>query len=114
MADLSGAAQDQFVASCSAYGGNDLLFAWEAPQNGCATVDTLSGEMDTILVIFDSCGGSEIACNDDADSASAIHESSLSFDVTAGTSYVIGLDAWSYSVNSDYVLDINITPGSCN
>ena len=60
---LAGATQDQFQASCTSQGTSDLLFAWEATQTGCATVDTLSGTMDSILVAFDGCpssGGTEI------------------------------------------------------
>jgi hypothetical protein len=117
--NLSGAALDQFQASCTTQGTNDLLFGWEAPTTGCATVDTLSGTMDSILVAFDACptsGGVEIpgACNDDFTPSSAVYESSIDFDVTAGTAYVIGLDAWSYSISSTYILDINIVPNvSC-
>ena len=116
---LAGATQDQFQASCTSQGTSDLLFAWEATQTGCATVDTLSGTMDSILVAFDGCpssGGTEIpgACNDDFAVSSGIYESEISFDVVAGTSYVIGLDAWSYSVNSTYILDVNVDPNvSC-
>ena len=61
-------------------------------------------------------GGTEIpgACNDDFAVSSGIYESEISFDVVAGSSYVIGLDAWSYSVNSTYILDVNVNPNvSC-
>jgi len=116
--NLASAQLDQFQATCTTQGTNDLLFAWEAPQSGCATIDTLDGTMDSILVAFDSCpsaGGAELACNDDFDLSGGVYESSIQIDVTAGTGYVIGLDAWSYSVSSPYILDINIDPNtSCN
>ena len=109
--------QDQFFASCASQNSNDLTFAWEATVSGCATVDTLSGTMDSILVAFDACpgaGGVELACNDDYDLFGGIYESEISFDVVAGSQYIIGLDSWSYSTASTYVLDINVDPGvSC-
>jgi hypothetical protein len=114
--DLTGATVSHFQASCSAQGASDYVVAWEASDSGCATVDTLSGTMDTILALFDDCpsnGGTELACNDD--SSSTVFESELSYDVTAGTVYYIGLDAWTYDIAATYVLDVNVAVGtSCN
>ena len=114
--NLSSATVDNFQASCSTQGTNDYVIAWEAPSSGCATIDTLSGTMDTILTIFDDCpsnGGTELACNDDY--SSSIFESEINHDVVAGTTYYIGLDAWSYDIAATYVLDINVAAGtSCN
>jgi hypothetical protein len=110
-ATLEDALFDQFQASCTTQGGEDMTYTWEAPTTGCATVDTLSGTMDSILVAFTDCpgsGGTEIACNDDYSLSGGIYESEISFDVVAGTSYVIGVDSWSYAVADPYILDINI------
>jgi hypothetical protein len=115
--DLANAMQDQFAATCSSQNSNDLTFAWEASESGCVTVDTLSGVMDSILVVFDDCpsnGGVELACNDDHSLSTGVYESQLTFDATAGSQYIIGVDAWSYAISSTYILDINIDPNvSC-
>ncbi|MEC7984828.1 MAG: MopE-related protein [Myxococcota bacterium] len=111
MGSLASSTQNQFVPSCSSQDSNDLSFAWEAPISGCATVDTLSGNMDSILMVYDGCpsaGGTEIACNDDADAGFGVYESEISFDVTAGDTYVIGVDAWSYATSQTYILDVNV------
>jgi hypothetical protein len=111
---LANAAVDFFQASCSSQNSNDMTLQWEAPVSGCATFDTLSGDMDTILALFDGCpasGGVELACDDDHPGASS-WQSQFSYDVLAGDSYVIGIDAWSYDIAGTFVLDVNIDPGT--
>ena len=114
--DLTQAPLDNFQASCSAEGGNDLVVAWSSTDTGCATFSTASGTMDTILTVFDACpdaGGVEMACNDD--SASSVYTSEIHFDVMAGDVYYIGIDSWAYSQSDMYSLDISVQSGvSCN
>ena len=114
--DLTQAPLDNFQASCSAEGGNDLVVAWSATDSGCATFSTESGTMDTILTVFDACpdaGGVEMACNDDF--ASSIYTSEIQYDVMAGDTYYIGIDSWAYSQSDMYSLDISVQSGvSCN
>ena len=113
--NLSGAMIDQFEASClgsTSATAEDYVIAWEASESGCATFET-SGSMNAILALFDSCpdnGGVEIACEDGLSNAAT-----LDFDVTAGSVYYLGLDAYTYSSSYNYGLDINIEANtSCN
>ena len=114
--DLSQAPIDNFQATCSAEGGNDLVVSWEASDTGCATFSTESGSMDTIMTVFDACpdaGGVEMACNDDF--AAAVYTSEIQYDVVAGDVYYIGIDSWAYSQSDMYSLDISVQSGaSCN
>ena len=114
--DLSQAPLDNFQASCSSEGGNDLVVAWSASDTGCATFSTASGTMDTIVTLFDACpdaGGVEMACNDDY--ASSVYTSEIQYDVMAGDVYYIGVDSWAYSQSDTFSLDISIQSGvSCN
>jgi hypothetical protein len=113
---LLAAPDDNFQASCSTEGGNDVVVAWEATDSGCATFSTTAGAMDTILALFDACpssGGVELECNDDY--SASVYGSELNHDVVAGHTYYIGIDAWSYDVASTYILDVAVqVNSSCN
>lgn len=56
--------------TCFGNGSPDLRYAWVAPAAGAYTIDTCDGpntHLDTSLTVLDgSCGGSQLACNDDA------------------------------------------------
>ncbi len=114
--DLTQAPTDNFQATCSTEGGNDLVVSWEADTTGCATFSTGSGSMDTILTVFDACpdvGGIEMACNDDE--STSLYTSEVQYDVVSGDVYYIGIDSWAYSQSDEYSLDISIQSGvSCN
>ncbi|MHC4910640.1 MAG: hypothetical protein ACYTF9_13060, partial [Planctomycetota bacterium] len=80
--------------------GNTISEWWcyTASCDGTATVTTcLAGtNFDTIVSAFDSCGGLELACNDDTVGAPAAcdlnglnRKSTTSFGVTAGESYLV-------------------------
>ncbi|HEX2837818.1 MAG TPA: hypothetical protein VHN77_06790, partial [Phycisphaerales bacterium] len=82
------------AASCG-FGGdagsNDIWFSFNAPSTGLFRIDTCqSGGLDTILNVYDSCGGSEIACNDDACGLS----SAVTINAVQGTTYLVRLAGW--------------------
>ena len=57
---------DDDEASCSP-SDRDVWFEYAAGCTGFATVDTFgSGQVDTVLSVYDTCGGTELACNDDS------------------------------------------------
>ncbi|MCH8147819.1 MAG: hypothetical protein IH987_07470 [Planctomycetes bacterium] len=101
-------AADDAEAICSA-SDNDVWFQYVATCTGAATVDTAgSGQADTVLSVYDGCGGNEIACNDNAGGAS----SQVLFDVTSGQSYWIRLA--SIGVPGDYALNISCSETPVN
>ncbi|MCB9907988.1 MAG: hypothetical protein H6830_09745 [Planctomycetes bacterium] len=64
----------------------DVWFAWTATQSADHIFTTCGGAShDTKIAVYDSCGGAEIACNDDACGL----QSSLTFAATAGTTYYL-------------------------
>lgn len=85
------------TASCvtSVASGKDVWYKYTAPADGSVTIDTLATEQlpsnsqitDSVLSVLNACAGSEIACNDDANSGTLF--SSVTFNVTSGTTYYI-------------------------
>ena len=66
-----GAADSCVAASCGAGaspGYKDVWFSYVPTCTGNLTIDTGcgGGNLDTILTVYGSCGGAELACNDDA------------------------------------------------
>jgi len=86
---------DEVEVSCQSNSNHDVYFTWTADCTGNATIDTegsvFTTSNDTVLTIFDSCGGSEIACDDDGGSGAL---STLTFACTSGTTYVIRVAGW--------------------
>ncbi|MGE3321080.1 MAG: hypothetical protein AB7K52_02345 [Phycisphaerales bacterium] len=83
-----GATSDGF-ASCG-FGGDpgssDVWFAYTATSTGLMAATTCPGGFDTIMSVLDSCGGAELACNDDTSTGLC---SRVFVNVTQGTTYLI-------------------------
>ncbi|MCK6457899.1 MAG: S1 family peptidase [Phycisphaerae bacterium] len=75
-------------ASCGGTnGGNhDVWWSFTAPSDGMSFIDTDGSNFDTTLSVFSACGGMQIACDDDSGEGL---QSSLSFEASAGTSYLV-------------------------
>ena len=59
-----------FSGSCGGDAAPESTFSWVAPEAGTYTIDTLDSRFDTVLyVLDDTCGGEELACNDDLHAA---------------------------------------------
>ncbi|MEN0062235.1 MAG: hypothetical protein AAGA48_08785 [Myxococcota bacterium] len=58
-----------YAASCSITESPEATFAFTAPQTGIYVIDTFGSTFDTVLSVYDGCGGLEIDCNDDAASS---------------------------------------------
>ncbi len=82
-----GAATD---ATPSCGGTNDVWWRYTALTQAIVTIDTCGSDFDTVLTVYSSCGGAEVACNNDyADCPTNAHASQVSFPVTAGAIYYI-------------------------
>lgn len=98
MASNVGATTDG-TASCGFLnrpGDKDIWWKFTAPSTGMTTIDTCGSAagLDTVLNVFDACGGVELACNDDqlqggCGSVLPVTLSRLEFPVEAGTAYWI-------------------------
>jgi len=90
-ANNGSAGADLVEASCQANSNGDVWFVWTADCDGNATIDTegsaLTTSNDTVLTIYEvSCGGAEIACDDDGGSGLL---STTTFPVLTGEVYYI-------------------------
>lgn len=66
--------------------GPDTWYAFTAPATGRFTIDTCrTASFDTVLALYDACGGTLLACNDDSCGV----QSGISFCGTAGTTYLL-------------------------
>jgi hypothetical protein len=105
------ATSDGLVASCAFGGGpdqNDVWFSYTPATSGFVQFDTLASTAldDTTLAIFDECGGTEIACNDDAGTGLL---SRVVFEVTAGEDYFVRVASFDGSTTG--AGDLSITEG---
>jgi hypothetical protein len=90
--------------------GQDVTFAWQAPATGCYVFDTEASNYDTILRLYDSCTGTQLACDD----LSGVGLTSLiRYAATAGQTMVVIVDGWASNSSGTYVLDINMVGTSC-
>jgi hypothetical protein len=94
--DSTVATSDGNFATC-AFGGTpdnaDLWFSYTAGTESFISVDTFGGGIfDTTLAIYDACGGTEVACNDDA--GGGLQSQICNFPVTTGTTYFIRVASW--------------------
>jgi hypothetical protein len=105
------ATNDGLVASCAFLGGpdqNDLWWVYTPTTSGFVQFDTL-GSIDlddTTLSIYDECGGTEIACNDDAGAGLL---SRIVLSVTAGEDYFVRVASFDGSTTGGG--DLAITEG---
>lgn len=66
MADTA-PADDDFAGSCGGAGSADVAYQWDVPYDGFFVLDTEGSDFDTLLYLFDDCGGNELGCNDNAE-----------------------------------------------
>ncbi len=77
-------------SSCDA-SGNDVWYTYTAGANaGTLSLNTCGATVDTVISVYDTCGGSELACNDDCGGAPCTGPSScLSLPLNAAQTVVI-------------------------
>lgn len=97
----------------SSCGYNDKHAVWHSytPQsNKTVTISLCGSAFDTTLAVFDSCGGIELACNDNYCGL----QSELTLDMTAGQTYLIRVAGYD-GQTGDYTLTIvETTPPDLN
>jgi hypothetical protein len=98
------------TGECASGGfGYEATLAWAAPSTATYTVDTVGTEFDTLLYVLDECGGTELACNDDAVGL----QSRLTLEATAGEGFVIVVDPYRVTDSGRWVLNIEQVPEVC-
>ena len=99
--------ESERFGSCAG-GGPEVVYQWTAPRTGTYILDTLGSDFDTVLYVLESCEGDEIVCNDDAFGGPERIRSQVTFDATAGDSFLIVVDGFGPTSNGDYVLNITL------
>lgn len=92
------------ITSCAVGDSIDVWHCWEADCTGTATFSLCGSGFDTTLAIFDACGGTELACNDDFCGL----QSQISLSVTSGTTYFIRVSGFNGATGS-YTLNVTCT-----
>ncbi|MEN0064730.1 MAG: hypothetical protein AAGA48_21470 [Myxococcota bacterium] len=95
--------------------GPDATFEFTPTVTGIYRLDTNGTSFDTVLYVSDSCGGAELACDDDGGDGL---QSLLDVVLTAGVTYIVNVDAYSSFTNigtGDFNLNIvEIPPEICD
>lgn len=101
---------NDFTPNCSG-GGNseDVALQWTAPSTGTWVLHTQGSAIDTVLHVYDGCGGPLLACNDDGPVAvdcGGYPCSQITMDLVAGHTILVVVDGW--NVTGDYALTIDL------
>ncbi len=101
-------ATDDAEGSCQANSGRDVFYAYTATCTGTVVVSTEGSRTlsDTVVTVYDACGGNEAACDDDGGTALL---SSASFAATEDSTYIIRVAGFSTNCG-EYTLNITCTP----
>jgi GEVED domain len=100
------ATESGIIPSCG-IGYKDVWFNFTPPCTGPYTIDTCTPQQfDTVLAIYASCGGSEIACNDDGGTGCGYTSSIQGVALTAGVP--IWIRVASYSSTSTGIFNLNV------
>ncbi|MBX3383879.1 MAG: hypothetical protein KF864_10280 [Phycisphaeraceae bacterium] len=82
------------TSSCGASTNSpDVWFKYRPTVSGPVGIDTCGSTYDTVLAVFNGCGGTQLACNDDSNSNANAPcrnlQSYVSVNMTAGQTYLI-------------------------
>ncbi len=109
---------DPVTFSTCAANKADLWYSFTPVATGNYRIESCGSSLNTVMSIFDGCGGNELACNDDADPAYGLSCSTNrsrigSYSLTGGQTYKIAISAQSaafLSASSTFNLSINPAP----
>nr|MBX2802700.1 hypothetical protein [Myxococcales bacterium] len=84
---------DSYTPTCSLNStASDVAVSYTASQAGTVTFDTKGSSFDTVLTALDGCGGTPLACNDDAGIGQTHSEIQVS--LSAGQQIVLVIDGF--------------------
>lgn len=92
------------VFSCSGSAQADLWFDYTAAFTAPHTIDTLGSTFDTIMEVYDACGGASVGCDDDI-AFPTNPESQVVVNLTAGVTYKIRVGGF-LTARGDITLNI--------
>ena len=89
--------------TCAFSNAEDVAYSFIAPEQGEYVFDTQGSAYDTVLYLYDHCGGNEIDCNDDTFGL----QSEVSARLDAGQLVIIVVDGYSANAGS-YQLNVTM------
>ncbi len=95
--------------------GRVLWYTFTAPSANKYVIDTVGSDFDTVLLVYDSCGGTQIACNDDSQDLQSRVQVSLS----AGQSVKIAVGSYEEPFGlgggncGNFLLNISVGVSDC-
>jgi len=96
----------------------DIWYAYTATYTGTGSFDLCGSGFDTRLAIWDACGGSVLACNDNDGPACSSTASSIEIPVIAGTTYYVQVGGNNSATGSGdltiFVTEVNSWTGAIN
>ncbi len=99
--------------ACTTQSSKGVWYSFTAGSSGIATISTEgSTQADTVLAVFDACGGTQLACDDDSGTGNL---SLINLPVTSGQTIQIMVRSWgTTAVGGAFNLNISIAPaGAC-
>jgi hypothetical protein len=100
------------AASCASFmspGYRDLWYSFTPACSGVVTVDTGCNGFDLVLTAYASCGGPELACNDDTPGCG--YSARIAFPGTAGVQYLIRVASWSPGNPATFFINFSVGAG---
>lgn len=92
---------------CGFYDVLDVWHVFTATRTGLVTLNVESADFDATLAVFNQCGGTELACNDDR--CDSDFNPQITMRMVAGTSYRIRVAGYDYRTG-DYTLTVTQYP----
>lgn len=93
---------------CGRYDELDVWHSYTPDSNEVVDISLCTSQMDTTLVVYDFCGGTELACNDDY-CGSQGYQSQVTIGLTAGETYLIRVAEY-WGGTGNYKLTITDAP----
>ena len=95
---------------------NDLYYSYTASCDGVVTFSTCDlVDQDSIIALYDACGGTQLACNDDGDGCGTF-TSLLEYSMNAGDTVIVRVGSWTDGVTFTGTLSVGCeipSEGAC-
>lgn len=88
--------------TCGGTVAPELAYLFTAPEDGDYVFDTVGSTYDAVLVAYDTCGGTELACDDDG---SGGLQARIRLSLTQGQAVVLTVDGYDLNGEGDFVLN---------
>lgn len=98
------------ISSCATNDTLDVWNCWTADCTGRVDITTCGSSFDTTLAVYDRCGGTQLACNDDGNVC--FPQSKVTLDVTEGTTYTIRVSGHN-GASGNYTLLVGDCKNAC-